>query len=109
MKLNPYSMLLTVGACMYATAALTQFGAGGQLAREGAHSVDQDISSFAARTLGGSNGQLRASADTGSVAGELDKGAGLGTVLVSVPERVITELVEDLDDQRPPPAVLAGA
>jgi hypothetical protein len=72
MKLNPYSMLLTVGACMYATAALTQFGAGGQLAREGAHSVDQDISSFAARTLGGSNGQLRASADTGSVAGELD-------------------------------------
>jgi hypothetical protein len=72
MKLNPYSLLLMVGVLMFATATLTQLGAGGELVREGAKSVDQDISSFAARALGMRDNELSVAADSGPVAGELD-------------------------------------
>ena len=72
MKLNPYSMLLTVGVLMFATASLTQLGAGGELARQGAQSVDRDISSFAARTMGLPRDELSAGTNISPVAGELD-------------------------------------
>jgi hypothetical protein len=71
-KLNPYSMLLTVGVLMFATATLTQLGSGSELVRAGAKSVDQDISSFAARALRVTDNELSAATDTGPVAGELD-------------------------------------
>jgi hypothetical protein len=70
LKLNPYSVLLTTGVLMLATVVLAQMGTGANLLKQGARSVDKDISSFAAKALKPSD--PAATVDSGPVAGELD-------------------------------------
>lgn len=51
MKFNPYPVLLTTGALMFATVVLSQTGSGVALLKAGAASVNQDVSSFAAKAI----------------------------------------------------------
>jgi hypothetical protein len=51
MKFNPYAALLMTGALMVITVVIAQIGANSVLLKEGAASVDRDVSSFAAKTL----------------------------------------------------------
>jgi hypothetical protein len=51
MKINPYAVLLTTGALMFATVVFAQTRTSVALLKAGATSVDKDVSSFAARTL----------------------------------------------------------
>lgn len=69
MKLNPYSVLLTTGILMLATVLLAQVGTNADLLKQGARSVDRDISSLAAKALRLSEGRSRAAVESGSVAG----------------------------------------
>ena len=52
MKLNPYPVLLTIGALMFATVFFAQTGANAALLRAGVAAVDKDVSKFAAKTVG---------------------------------------------------------
>jgi hypothetical protein len=70
LKLSPYSVLLTTGVLMLATVVLAQVGTGANLLKQGAKSIDRDVSSFAAKALKPSD--RAATVDSGPVAGELD-------------------------------------
>jgi len=51
MKFNPYPVFLTTGALMFATVVLAQTGSGVALLKAGAASVNQDVSTFAVKTI----------------------------------------------------------
>ena len=51
MKFNPYPVFLIIGALMFATVVLAQTGSGVALLKAGAASVNQDVSSFAVKTI----------------------------------------------------------
>lgn len=51
MKFNAYSVLLTTGLLMFATAVLSLTGSGVALLKAGAAAVDKDVSSFAVRAF----------------------------------------------------------
>jgi hypothetical protein len=70
LKLNPYSVLLTTGILMLATVLLAQAGTSADLLKQGAKSVDKDISSLAAKALRSSDARSRAAVESGSVAGQ---------------------------------------
>ena len=50
MKFNPYPVLLTTAALMFATVLFAQSRHGAALVKAGAVSVDRDFSGFAAKT-----------------------------------------------------------
>lgn len=51
MKLNPYPVLLTTGALMFATVMFAQTGASVGLLQAGAASLDRDVSGPASKAL----------------------------------------------------------
>ena len=59
MKLNPYPVFLVTGALMCATVLLAQLGSGVALLKAGAASVNQDVSSFAVKTISSLGGGPR--------------------------------------------------
>jgi hypothetical protein len=74
LKLNPYAVLLTSGVLMLATVVLAQLGTGADLLKQGARSVDKDISSFAAKVSRSSDGELDSTSSP--VAAEKERIAG---------------------------------